>query len=253
MMAKYPWMKIDTAAIMFSSLSSADWGRTFHISAYFDEDINPEMLRKACEDIKPYFPSMFAYVRKGFFWNYLALTDKLPEICSEDEKCLCPITVREDKTPDFRLTYSGKRLTIDCLHSLADGIGAGKFSEALVTRYNALMHGEKGEYVPKYETAETIVNAFAENYDPNGAIEESEADKAFHFDEKHENQPLKLIFVQLKVDEIKALAKAKNLSITEYFVSVLIKGIIETARKPIDEPVTIGVPVNLRSFSPQRA
>ena len=252
-MSKYPWLKIDTAAIMFSALSSADWGRTFHISAYFDEDVNPDILKKACEDVKPYYPSMFAYVRKGFFWNYLALTDSLPEICSEDEKCLCPIAVREDKTPDFRFTYSGKRLTMDCSHCLADGMGAGKFAEVLVVRYNALMHGDTGEFVAKSKPSENIINAFAENYQPDGEKAQDSDIKAFHFEEKYENQPLKTVFIQLQVDEIKKLAKAKNLSITEYLVSVLIQGIIRTAGKPVYEPVVIGVPVNLRGFFPTRS
>ena len=36
-------------------------------------------------------------------------------------------------------------------------------------------------------------------------------------------------------------------------MSVLIQGIIRTAGKPIYEPVTIGVPVNLRGFFPSRS
>lgn len=222
------------------------------MSAYFNETVNPDLLKKACEDLRPYFPSMFAYLKKGFFWNYLALTEKLPEICSEDEKYLCPIVMREDKTPDFRLTYSDSRITLDCSHSLADGMGAGKFAEALIARYNALMHGETGEYVAKSMPYENMVNAFDENYDPDGAVEETEADKAFHFDEKYENQPLKTVFVQLQVDDIMKLAKEKGLTVSEYFVSVLIQGIIRSAGRPIDEPVTIGVPVSLRRFFPSK-
>ncbi|MBQ2760218.1 MAG: hypothetical protein IJE93_10660 [Clostridia bacterium] len=247
-MKNYPWLKIDTASIMFSSLSSPEWGRTFHMSAYFGKEINPDILRKACEDLRPYYPSMFSYLKRGFFWNYLALTDKMPEICSEDEKCLCPIAMKKDRTPDFRLTYSENRVTMDCSHSLGDGMGAGRFAEALIVRYNELMKGADGKYVSAQNPSENTVNAFAEHYKPDGETAPEVTTKAFHFDEKYENQNLKLIFVELPVDEIKKKAKEKGLSVTEYYVSVLILSVIKTADKPINQPVVIGVPVNLRGF-----
>ena len=247
-MKNYPWLKIDTASIMFSSLSSPDWGRTFHMSAYFDKEINPDILRKACEDLKPYYPSMFSYLKRGFFWNYMALTDKMPEICSEDEKCLCPIVMKKDRTPDFRLTYSENRVTMDCSHSLGDGMGAGRFAEALITRYNELMNGEDGKYVSTQNPEENTVNAFAEHYKKDGEVAPDVTTKAFHFDEKYENQNLKLIFVELPVDEIKKKAKEKGLSVTEYYVSVLIQGMLKTDKKAADDLIVIGVPVNLRSF-----
>ena len=252
-MKKYTWLKIDTASIMFSSLSSPDWGRTFHMSAYFDKEINPDMLKRACEDLKPYYPSMFSYLKKGFFWNYMALTDKLPEICHESEKRLCPIVMKKDRTPDFRLTYSENRVTMDCSHSLGDGMGAGKFAEALITRYDELMKGADGKYVSAQKPSENTVNAFAEHYKKDGEVAPDVTTKAFHFDEKYENQNLKLIFVELPVDEIKKKAKEKGLSVTEYYVSVLILSVIKSSDKPINEPVVMGVPVNLRSFFPTKS
>lgn len=52
-MKNYRWLKIDTAAIMFSALSSESWGRTFRFSAYFKEDIDVSAVRQACEDLRP--------------------------------------------------------------------------------------------------------------------------------------------------------------------------------------------------------
>ena len=66
-MQKYRWMKIDTASIMFTSLSTKQWGRTFRMAAVFkDEDIDPVVLRKAVEDTADRYPSVHTFLRKGF-------------------------------------------------------------------------------------------------------------------------------------------------------------------------------------------
>ena len=70
-MKNYRWLKVDTAAIMFSSLSSKKWGRTFRYSAYFRSDIDPELLKKAASDLMPYYPAIYAYLKKGFFWHWI--------------------------------------------------------------------------------------------------------------------------------------------------------------------------------------
>ena len=49
-MADFRWFKVDTAAIMFSSLSDKKWGRTFRFSAYFREDTDVTALKKAEEE-----------------------------------------------------------------------------------------------------------------------------------------------------------------------------------------------------------
>ena len=79
-MSDFKWFKVDTAAIMFSSLSDKSWGRTFRFSAYFNHNIEPEFLIKAAADLQPFYPSVYSYLKKGFFWNYLVVSDKLPEI-----------------------------------------------------------------------------------------------------------------------------------------------------------------------------
>ena len=91
-MGKYRWLKVDTAAIMFSSLSDKKWGRTFRFSAYFNHEIDAAALKRAASDLKPYYPSLYAYLKTGFFWNYLVYSDKLPEIREENEKGMMPIS-----------------------------------------------------------------------------------------------------------------------------------------------------------------
>lgn len=248
-MSEYKWVKIDTAAIMFSSLSTKTWGRTFRYSAYLKSDIVPELLKQACLELMPYYPAIYAYLKRGFFWNYLALTDSLPEIREENEEGMLPVVMRGDGKPDFRLTYKENRLNIECSHSLGDGKGIMVYFKALLTRYNELCHGKTGEYESEEDTEENITNAFSDYYD-RGEKAKGDPDRAFHFPEKYEENYLKLLFAEMSSQKVKELAHREKMTVTEYLCAVLMLGIIRSQKEGITEPVTIAVPVNLRRFFP---
>lgn len=249
-MAEFRWLKIDTAAIMFSSLSDKDWGRTFRFSAYFKEDIDPSALKKAVEDLLPCYPSVYSYLKKGFFWNYLALSDRLPEIREENDSGMLPIVKRKDCRPDFRITYKANRVSIDCSHSLGDGKGIIIYFKALLTRYNELRKGTAGEYLTKEEPEKNSVDSFSDYYVKGAPKASDSREKAFHFPEEYEKNYTKLLFAGMSTEKVKELAHKENMTVTEYLTAVLILGVIKSNPSPINEPVTVAVPVNLRRFFP---
>lgn len=249
-MRKFRWLKVDTAAIMFSSLSDKKWGRTFRFSAYFNHEIDVASLKRAALELKPYYPSLYAYLKTGFFWNYLVYSDKLPEIREENEMGMMPITKRKDGTPDFRLTYKGNRINIECSHSLGDGKGIIIFFKALLTRYNEIRKGNDGAYETTENPEININNAFGDYYDKNGEKAKDNAVKAFHFPEKYDDGYTKLLFARMSTSAVKELAHSENMTVTEYLTAVLMLGIIKSNPEPINEPITIAVPVNLRRFFP---
>ena len=243
-------MMVDTAAIMFSSLSSESWGRTFRYSAYFKNTVDAAALKEACRQLMPYYPSIYAYLEHGFFWNRLVLTDKLPEIVPEDERGMRPITMRGDKTPDFRLTYSDRRINIECSHSLGDGKGIIIYFKALLARYQELCNGDTGEYKTSEDPTVNTEDAFRVHYDKNGEKENGDEAKAFHFPEEYEEGYTKLLFAEMSTSHVKTLAHKYNMTITEYLTAALMLGIIRSNPTPVTEPITVAVPVNLRRFFP---
>ena len=250
-MSEYRWMKTDTASIMFSCLSSKTWGRTFRTAAIFkDIDIDEKLLRKAAEDIKPNFPSMHTRIRKGFFWNYQECTDALPEIRPENSKVLMPITMRSDNRPDFRIVYHKRRVAIECAHFLADGKGGSDYFTALLTRYYELYKNPDSNYIFTPPTEKQLSNAYAEYYIKGGETPDSNEPEAYHIKAEIEKNFIQLIFAMFTVDDIKKLSKAKGLSITEYLAAVLILGTLNHSCEPINDPIVIAVPVNLRRFFP---
>lgn len=251
-MSDFRWLKIDTAAIMFSCLSTKNWGRTFRFSAYFKEDIDPSCVEKACRDLMSDFPSVYAYLGKGFFWNYIALSDSLPEIREETEEGILPITLRKDKCPDFRLTYKANRLNIECLHSIGDGKGMLHYFTALLERYNELKNGAAEKYVCRENIEANTENSFARYYD-GGEKAKGDPVKAYHFAEKYTDGYTKLLFAEMSAEAVKNAAHKYGCTVTEYLTGVLMLGILMANKKPVYEPVTVAVPVNLRRFFPSES
>ena len=252
-MEKYRWMKIDTASIMFSCLSTKTWGRTFRTAVILENDVNPEILKKACSDLTERFPEMYTYLRKGFFWNYQEGATLLPEIREEFSKPLLPITYRNDGRPDFRLVYYKKRLAIESAHCLGDGKGVEKYFVALLERYFELLEDENAPYTPSPLNSEELDNAFNTFYIKGGSTDVEPDIKAYQLEGNIENDFLQLIFAMIKIDELKSASKEKGLTITEYVASALIQGTLRSASKPVNEVISIAIPVNLRRFFPTKS
>lgn len=250
-MKNYRWMKIDTASIMFTSLSSRKWGRSFRMAAVFkDEEINPELLKRAAADIIPRYPSTHTTLRKGFFWNYLECTDHLPEIRPESSRTILPITYRNDGTPDFRIVYYGRRIALECSHHIGDGKGVTEYFNALLERYVELCNDPESEYVLTPVPEGEITNAFADYFQKGGEIAEEDDTEAYQLPGEIEKDFLQLIFAMISVDEIRKKAKERELTVTEFLASALILGTIRNASAPIDKVISIAIPVNLRRFFP---
>lgn len=250
-MEKYRWLKIDTASIMFTCLSTKKWGRTFRMAAVFkDKDIDPELLKRAAADVMPRYPSTHSTLRKGFFWNYLECTDELPEIRPEFSRTLLPITYRNDGRPDFRIVYHGRRVALECSHHIGDGKGVTEYFNALLERYVELLTNPESEYVLDTPKKEELTNAFSDYFVKGGEKAKDEPTDAYQLPGEIEKDFLQLIFAMISVDEIREKSKQKGLTVTEFLTTALILGTIRNAKEPINKVISIAIPVNLRRFFP---
>lgn len=246
-MQKYSWMKIDTASIMFTCLSSKKWGRTFRASANLSTgDIDPELLTKAVSDLIPRFPSIYSCLKKGFFWNYQECVSTLPEIREEHSRPVLPITYRGDGRPDFRVLYYKNRITVETAHHIADGKGMGTYFDALLERYVELCESPDAPYI--FEKVEDTENAFKKYAVKGGEKAADNSVTAYQLETPIEKDFLQLIFMSIPTEQLKQAAKSKGVTITEYLSAALILGTIKQASKPITLPIVIGIPVNLRRF-----
>ena len=250
-MNKYRWMKTDTASIMFSCLSTKKWGRTFRMAAVFkDSDIKPELVEKAARDIMPRYPVTYTSLRKGFFWNYQVGTDLLPEIREEHSRTLMPICYNKSGRPDFRLVYYKKRLAMESSHHLGDGKGSGQYFNALLERYVELLEDPESEYKAEPLRTEELENAYITNFQKDGEADEEDNTEAYHIPGTTEKGFIQMIYTLIPVTQICDKAREKGLTVTEYVAAALILGTVKNAKEPIDKPINIAIPVNLRRFYP---
>lgn len=248
-MQKYPWMKIDTASIMFTCLSSRKWGRTFRVAANLSTgDIKPELLEKAVKDLIPRFTSIYSCLKKGFFWNYQECVSAMPEIRQEHSRILLPITYRGDGRPDFRVLYYKNRIAIETAHHISDGKGMGTYFNALLERYVELSENPDAPYV--FDKAEDIENAFKKYAVKGGEKAEDNSVVAYQLEAPIEKDFVQLIFMSIPSEQLRSASTEKGITVTEYLSAALILGTIRQATKPITLPIVIGIPVNLRRFFP---
>lgn len=70
---------------------------------------------------------------------------------------------------------------------------------------------------------------------------------SYCFDESAEPGYLEFVTGLMEAYEVKEKSRKRGLTVTEYFCAAMILAVIRSAKKPIDDAVTIAVPVNMRN------
>lgn len=240
---------------MFSAISSKKWGRTFRYAAVFkDHVVDESLLRQAAADLQKRFPLHYAYLRRGFFWNYLVQTEELPEIRPEDGRPVHPIVLHKDEKPDFRIVYTDRRLALEGAHYISDGYGQQSFFLSLLQRYMilaGLTEEKPQENILYWKDAAAVgeqEDAFLKygNNDSEKAKEEHK--DVHHFEPLYEKDALYLTYFLMHADAVKDRAVALGVTLTEYITAVYMLSIIKAEKEPIRKPLCIDIPVNLRRF-----
>ncbi len=249
----FRWMRTDTATIMFSSLTTKSWGRTFCLTAELRETVDPALLRRAASDVLPHYPSARTSLRQGFFWAYQTVTDAPVQIRAEGPRPLQPITARYKGLPDLRLTYGERRISLEAAHSVGDGRSLIRIFDEILARYEYLREGGEAAYAPIAPPEKTAENAYDTYYDKNGEKPGGKRQKAYHFPETFTDGYMRLLFADMPEERIITLAHERDLTVTEFLCAVLILGVLRTADAPVGKPVTVAVPVDLRRFFPTQS
>ncbi len=135
------WYRLDTAALIFPAIARRDWCNVFRVSATLTEEIDPQLLQRAADELRRRFPSFFVTLRKGFFWYYLEESAQPVEARRDYAYPLTFMSSRELRQNCLRILYYKNRIACEFFHSLTDGHGGSLFLCNLVARYLALKHG----------------------------------------------------------------------------------------------------------------
>ena len=237
----------DTPSIMFSALTAKNWGRTFRFEAILKEDLSRENLETALKDVLPHFPNMRLTLRRGFFWAKQSDTDTLPEITEENGR-LDPITARYRDVPNFRLLCGKRTLALESSHCQGDGKGQIAFFATLLMRYARLKDGVPEPFVPRRTPEQIMEDTFDAYYEHTRRVKTPKPTRAYHLPEVFTPGVERLRYFETDEQGLKDLAHRYGMTVTQYLAAVLILALVRNEKKPIDEDVTVAVPVNLRRF-----
>ena len=252
------WYKLDNAAkIIPSSAKGADT-RVFRICCELKEEVKPEILQRAHDEIIDDFPMFRCVLKKGFFWYYLEDSVFRLEVTPDHLPACAPIYYPGRVNLLYRVSYFNNRINLEMFHVLADGTGGFIFLKRLTARYLELAHNVKTE---KYEGETSSVtekgdDAFDQYYMRQklgkqlkqlGKISVGKAHQIKG--ERDENLLPHLIEGTVSAGKIIALAKENSTTVGVYTTALYIKAVIGSmSLMEKAKPVVVSVPVNLRQF-----
>lgn len=255
------WYRLDNAGVLYSALKKEKYAPVYRFSAVMAQRVDPEALQRAVDRTMPRFPSFRVRFRKGAFWCYFEPNNKPGPFVRPDIANPCqPIRDKEDNDWLIRFYYYEKRISFEAYHAISDGGGAMMFFRTVLAEYLR----ERGIDVPRDplvldvtqppgpEELEDAYGRYAGRRAVRGGLQKT-AYKNTSFPEPF--YTLNVTMGLMSVAALKAKAKERGATITEYLTAVLLLTLMEKQRaeRPVREkPVALAIPVNLRSWFPSQ-
>lgn len=251
------WFRLDNAAKIYPAARSSRWNAVFRMAAVMKEEVDPQLLQQALEDVIDRFPSFRMTLKKGFFWYYLQYVTKKPQILQENDYP-CRMIKLNGRDYLFRVMYHSHRISVEVFHSVTDGTGGLVFLKSLILRYIEL----HGEHIDDYQDVlhyeddpikEEVEDAFSRYADKSyGSLSRKEP-AAFQVGGQRESQDAMVVtHGEMEFDQLHAVAKSFGCTVNTYLTSVLEYVLMQRQlyEHKTHKPIRIQVPVNLRKFFP---
>lgn len=250
------WMRLDNAAKLFPSTSSSRDTRVFRFVCELKETVRPELLQQALEETVEDFPHFRSVMRKGMFWYYLEIKD-LPLVVQEESGPPCSALFYHNReTYLFRVLWYRKRINLEIFHALTDGTGAIAFLKTLICRYLILAHAsEWNGRIPALPVSPAPFNqrddGFQRWYRKPGRQDFVKTRSYQLRFLKSWPEKLKVIIGKISVSDALEQAHRYHATLTSWISALLLQAISNTMPTQGSRyPVTLMIPVNLRSYFP---
>jgi len=255
------------------------------MAAFLNEPVHADRLRRALEPVMQRFPYYRVHLRRGAFWySFVENPRELSPVLDGRSPCLYLPIKRRGVFP-LRVRAFGRSIAVEFSHALTDGTGALRFLKSLLASYfivdrtkgaaegelrrelgadpDILLLDKEGNYAEARDAE--FEDAFRLHYDRTIPRPQQERD-VFHLPgKKMPAGRYRVISGDLPVGPVVARAKELGVSLTEYLTAVYFSALQEiqegrasardgstalrTSRVRWD-PLSVMVPVNLRSFLP---
>jgi hypothetical protein len=143
---KKQWMPLDNAALIFPAVRRQTWVNVFRMAVTLPDDVDPAILQRAVNDLKPRFPSIYVHLGTGLFWYFLEEVSAPPKVRRDYAYPLTHMGARELRTCCFRVLYYKNRIAVEFFHSSGRRQRRSRFHEdaGRPLYHSALRRGNPG-------------------------------------------------------------------------------------------------------------
>lgn len=223
------WEKLDNTANLFPVIANETMTNVYRIAVILSENIEPECLQEALEQVLPWFNTMNVRMRTGMFWYYFETNVKGKPVVREEEDFPCRyIEQHRNKSYLFRVTYYKNRINLEVFHALADGMGAVNFLRELTYQYLRICYpqlsGEMGDRLCD-DTSLDTEDSYLKNYKKVGKKTYKSVPAVHMKGERLVRGELGIIHGYMSVRQLKEKAKELGMSINEYLSGIFVYSI----------------------------
>lgn len=261
------WYKLDNAGTLYSSIASSRVSTVFRMTLGLTEEVDPEALQKALDNVMVRFPYFNVTLRRGFFWYYYDHSENRSLVEKESHYPCKTIRQRKGVFP-FRILYYGRYIHLEMSHSICDGYGGLAFLKPLVLEYFKVKDGivckELGDIIDINSPVdpEEYEDAFKKYYEKRVPPPEK-GEKAYHFPFGLLDKGQYLLLTGIvPVKEMLVQSRAHKCTLTQFITALYFESIQEyilglekkkRARSGHTKAnIAINVPVDLRAFFPSK-
>ena len=257
-MKKQTWFSLDNAAKIFPCISKEDRPNMYRVSATLTEEVNKEILQQTLDTVLNRFPSFKVKIKSGIFWYYLD-NNPNPFVVTEEKADIFDFKMVKQKNGYlFSVSYYKNKIALTMFHSLTDGTGAMEFLKTIVFQYlkytGKKVDGEGIILLPESPTSNNeIKDNFLKYYDKKQAKAAKEV-PAYHIEGTNfEYGGVGIIIGTCEVNQVKAIAKQHNVTLTTYLSALYAWACYVDAYNPnkqkfFKKPIALLVPANMRKI-----
>lgn len=250
------WFKLDNAAKIYPAARSSRWNAVFRMSAVMKEEVKPDILQQALDDVIDRFPTFRMTLKKGFFWYYFQFVDHKPKIQQEtDYPCAMMRLTGRDYV--FRVLYHSHRISVEVFHSITDGTGNITFLKTLVMRYCELCGAqiENVGDILHYDddpTPEEVEDSFSRFIDKSKGTLPRKEPSAYQIKGQREKRGvLNVTQGRMPFEQLHGVAKSFGCTVNTYLTAALAYALLKRQlyeKKSNKKPIRVQVPINLRKI-----
>ena len=247
------WSKLDNAGKIYPANVNFRNTTLFRLWVSIKDDVAPEILQRAVNEIMSRFPYYHVKLKRGFFWYYFIKTDE-PVIIKEDLYYPCTEWDFKKKGFMFLVRYKQREIAVEFSHSITDGTGAIEFFKALLLQYFRLRGIEPEDTMGIKQPGEAVEagedsDAFREFCNMHIPASMKRREKALHLNYHPTKRGVYHITSgNMDIGEMKRLSEKKGIGITPLLCLFYFQIFQQIAyeRKATPLPIVINLPVNLR-------